>query len=227
MLIIWKTNSDEIRFPACFEHWERRAELCIASGRLLFRTMTRKCCILKVGFHDYPHSLYCIPYIASDDFLQRVSQSFSGNILPSSLCNLFNQAINHTLCYHRYLGHFILNIIRKVNLLNKITRPVTVNKIRSLWRWYISKKYYVFGHYPSSCLYLKHRPVYFSKHNVSETGFCLDWAQQSRFYLNTETESSLRNVVLKNKQDGALDKDKTLDNVQKHNICTGHGSRAI
>jgi hypothetical protein len=37
--------------------------------------------------------------------------------------------------------------------------------------WY---KYYVFGHYPSSCLYLKkHRPVYISKHNVSDTGFCL------------------------------------------------------
>jgi hypothetical protein len=34
-------------------------------------------------------------------------------------------------------------------------------------------KYYVSGHYPSSCLNLKHRPVYFSKHNVSETGFCL------------------------------------------------------
>jgi hypothetical protein len=27
-------------------------------------------------------------------------------------------------------------------------------------------RYYVSGHYPSSCLY-------FSKHNVSETGFCL------------------------------------------------------
>jgi hypothetical protein len=36
--------------------------------------------------------------------------------------------------------------------------------------WY---NYYVFGHYPSSCLYLKNRPVYFSKHIVSETGFCL------------------------------------------------------
>jgi hypothetical protein len=34
-------------------------------------------------------------------------------------------------------------------------------------------KYYVFGHYPSSCLDLKRRPVYLSKHNVLETGFCL------------------------------------------------------
>jgi hypothetical protein len=34
-------------------------------------------------------------------------------------------------------------------------------------------KYYVSGHYPSSCLYLKHRPVYISKHSVSEIGFSL------------------------------------------------------
>jgi hypothetical protein len=62
-----------------------------------------------------------------------------------------------------------------------------------------------------------HCPVYFSKHNVPETRFCLrlqvkptllslidratpylqfiDWAQLSRFYLKTETKSSLRNVV--------------------------------
>jgi hypothetical protein len=33
-------------------------------------------------------------------------------------------------------------------------------------------KYYVFGHYPVSSL-SKNRPVYFSEHNVSETGFCL------------------------------------------------------
>jgi hypothetical protein len=32
---------------------------------------------------------------------------------------------------------------------------------------------YVFGHYPSSCLYLTRRRVSLSKHNVSETGFCL------------------------------------------------------
>jgi hypothetical protein len=34
-------------------------------------------------------------------------------------------------------------------------------------------KCYVFGYYPSSCSYLKLRPVYISNHNVSETGFCL------------------------------------------------------
>jgi hypothetical protein len=39
----------------------------------------------------------------------------------------------------------------------------------------------------------------------------IDWAQMSMFYLNTETESSLRDVV--------LNKKRTMDNVQKHNNC--------
>jgi hypothetical protein len=34
-------------------------------------------------------------------------------------------------------------------------------------------KNYVFGHYSSSCLYLKRPPVCLLKHNVSDTGFCL------------------------------------------------------
>jgi hypothetical protein len=78
----------------------------------------------------------------------------------------------------------------------------------------------------------KHRSVYFSKHNVLETGFCLcfqvkptqlgpinrastylwRWAQLSRFYVKTETESSLRNVVFRNIY-------RTVDNVQQHNSC--------
>jgi hypothetical protein len=33
-------------------------------------------------------------------------------------------------------------------------------------------KYYVFGRYPSSCLYLK-TVLFIFKHNVLETGFCL------------------------------------------------------
>jgi hypothetical protein len=36
-----------------------------------------------------------------------------------------------------------------------------------------SYKYYVSGHYPSSCFYLKHRPVCISEHKVSENEFCL------------------------------------------------------
>jgi hypothetical protein len=39
----------------------------------------------------------------------------------------------------------------------------------------------------------------------------IDWVQLSRFYLKTETESSLRNVV--------LNKNRAMDNVQKYNIC--------
>jgi hypothetical protein len=31
---------------------------------------------------------------------------------------------------------------------------------------------------------------------------------------------SPKRCVLKNKQNGVLDKDKTMDNAQKHNICT-------
>jgi hypothetical protein len=65
-------------------------------------------------------------------------------------------------------------------------------------------------------VYLKTRTVYFSKHNVSETGFYLrlqeigtsstDWGQLSRFYLKTETDSGLRIAVF-------LDKDWALDNI--------------
>jgi hypothetical protein len=42
---------------------------------------------------------------------------------------------------------------------------------------------------------------------------CTDFAQLSRVYLKTETESSLRNVVLLNKK-------RATDNVPKHNVCT-------
>jgi hypothetical protein len=89
----------------------------------------------------------------------------------------------------------------------------------------------------------KKRPDYFSKHNVSETGFCLrlqvkptqlgpidraspylrtsiDWARMKRFYLKTGTESSLRKVAFWKIIRHFLDKDKTMDNVRKHNIRT-------
>jgi hypothetical protein len=70
-------------------------------------------------------------------------------------------------------------------------------------------KYYVFGPYPSSCLYLKKPSCSFFKTRrfgdwilspalVSDPEIgtrSIDWAQQSRFYLRTETESGLRNVV--------------------------------
>jgi hypothetical protein len=36
-----------------------------------------------------------------------------------------------------------------------------------------------------------------------------------------EAESSPKHPVLKNKQDGVLDEDNTIDNVRKHNIWRG------
>jgi hypothetical protein len=76
-----------------------------------------------------------------------------------------------------------------------------------------------FGHYPSSCLCLKHHPVYFSKHDVSQTGFCLRLqVKPTQLGPIDRASPSLRTpmpaCVLKNKQDVVLDKDKTMDNVQ-------------
>jgi hypothetical protein len=49
----------------------------------------------------------------------------------------------------------------------------------------------------------------------------VDWVQLISFHLKAETEFSLRNVVLCNiNRTMFLDKDRTTDNVQKHNICT-------
>jgi hypothetical protein len=48
----------------------------------------------------------------------------------------------------------------------------------------------------------------------------IDWAKLSRFYLKTETETSLRNVVFCNiNRTTYSDKCRTMDNVQKHYIC--------
>jgi hypothetical protein len=69
----------------------------------------------------------------------------------------------------------------------------------------------------------KKSPVYFSKHNVSETGYCLR-LQVKLTHLGPIDRASpylqcLKRCVLKNKQDGFLDKHRTMDNVQKHNSC--------
>jgi hypothetical protein len=50
---------------------------------------------------------------------------------------------------------------------------------------------------------ITHPPVFYLKHGVSETEFCLrlQVAQLSMFHLRTERESSLRNVV-KRQYDG-------------------------
>jgi hypothetical protein len=59
--------------------------------------------------------------------------------------------------------------------------------------------------------------VYFQRtawHDIPE-----DWAQLSRFDLKTETESSFQSVVLCNINITVfLDKDRMMDNVQKHYI---------
>jgi hypothetical protein len=96
-----------------------------------------------------------------------------------------------------------------------------------------SYKYYVSIHYPSSCFYLKTPPcLYFKTRRFGdwiispssgetysvellypEIGISsIDLAQLSRFYLKTETESNIRNIVF-------LNKNRKMFNVQKHNIC--------
>jgi hypothetical protein len=49
---------------------------------------------------------------------------------------------------------------------------------------------------------------------------CIDWFQLSRFYLKTETESGLWNVVF-------LNINRAMDNAQKHNVGTNVPSSQI
>jgi hypothetical protein len=57
---------------------------------------------------------------------------------------------------------------------------------------------------------------------IHRSVFIYGLGPDSKFYPKTETESSLRNVVFwKIYSVVFLDKDRTMDNVQKHNICTG------
>jgi hypothetical protein len=88
-------------------------------------------------------------------------------------------------------------------------------------------KYYISGHYPSSCFYLKHRPVYISKHNVSEAGFCLGLQIKptqvgpiDRASPCLRKESGLWNAVFWNIN-------RTMNNAQKRNICTNVTSSQI
>jgi hypothetical protein len=133
------------------------------------------------------------------------------------------------LCYST-MTSFLYDL--HCNCFSSINHTVWLIRSKSLWRWYISINIMF--------LDIIHRPVNFSKHNVSETGLSpssgetysvghnpkigtssIDWAQPSRFYLKTETESSLRSVVFwKIKRTVFLNKDRTMDKVQKHNIYT-------
>jgi hypothetical protein len=91
---------------------------------------------------------------------------------------------------------------------------------------------------PLSCFYLKQK--------FSETEFCLrlqveptqlnaiNRAVRDQFYRLGPSElvlpededkiQSPKHCVLKYKQDGVSDKNRTMDNVQKHNICTSYAS---
>jgi hypothetical protein len=63
----------------------------------------------------------------------------------------------------------IQNVICTINVLWIFPYIVSVRMREQLWTY----KYYVSVHYPSSSICLKYRTVYFSKHDVSDTGFCL------------------------------------------------------
>jgi hypothetical protein len=89
---------------------------------------------------------------------------------------------------------------------HRIQNPLLlVNPTPNKWQ-------YVSGHYSSSCFYQKHRPVYISKHSFPETGLYLR-LQAKPTQLNQIDRASLY------KEDGVLNKNRTMDNVQKHNIC--------
>jgi hypothetical protein len=80
-----------------------------------------------------------------------------------------------------------------------LTNYTVSTRSKSLWRWYIGTNI--------MCLDIINHPVPSS----------IDKAQMNRFYLKTETESSLRNVVFwKVNRTVFLYKDKTTDNIQKH-----------
>jgi hypothetical protein len=94
------------------------------------------------------------------------------------------------------IRNFSSTIQKSIVSLLASLQNIRVNKMHTMAKRY---KYYVSGHCPSSCFYLKHSPVYTSKHNISEIGISsINWAQLSRFYLKTETECSLQNVVFLN-----------------------------
>jgi hypothetical protein len=68
-------------------------------------------------------------------------------------------------------------------------------------------------HYSSSCFCLKHE-TFWRLDSVSASGernSSIEWAQLRRYHLKPETDSSLQNAV--------LNKNRAMDNVQKHNNC--------
>jgi hypothetical protein len=88
-----------------------------------------------------------------------------------------------------FINHLIIFLILTVSLSNRQQTQA------------ILYKYYVFGHYPSTCVCLK-TALFIFQNNVSETGFCLRLQVKptqlgpiDRASPYLRTESSLRNVV--------------------------------
>jgi hypothetical protein len=88
-------------------------------------------------------------------------------ILPNKAQDLIFKIFNY-FQMHRIVGLWTVLPIHK----NSLQKSGAV-KNESELQMETFYKYYVSGHYPSSCFYLKHRHGYIWKHNVSETGFCL------------------------------------------------------
>jgi hypothetical protein len=90
-------------------------------------------------------------------------------------------------------------------------------------RWY---KYYVSGHYPSSCLYLKTRYCLFFKTQrfgdriLSPSSGLVLWIGTSWGFTWRRRQNPVSETLCfeKIKRAVFLDKDRTMDNVQKHNI---------
>jgi hypothetical protein len=101
--------------------------------------------------------------------------------------------------------------IRRVaaDILNKQARTVNEWSFLSL-----EYKYYVSGHHPSSCFYLKTKRFgnWILSSSLEIGTSSIDWTQLIKFSLKLKTKSSLRNVVI-------LTKNRTMDDDQKHNTC--------
>jgi hypothetical protein len=97
--------------------------------------------------------------------------------------------------------------VRPSRMLPTIKRALITNKTLFMQILGLSPLGHIPKHLYANIMFLDiiQRPVYISKHNVPEIGTSsIVWAQLSRFYLKTEKESSLGNVVLKYKEDGVF-----------------------
>jgi hypothetical protein len=83
---------------------------------------------------------------------------------------------------HSYLTGNTFHLCYNDQLVNTIREAICVHK------------YYVSGHYPSSCFYIKHHPVLFKNTVFLETGFCLHLqvnpTQSGRSQKNTTPSSA-------------------------------------